>query len=261
MLDTQFPWFPVLTGIAYTIGLFWSWWKISDTPRRFHGFSIQARRDALIPASLSLLLGAVIGGRISFTFLHWPAFQSDPIQILRLDNGGLDWIGVPLGIAVACLLFSGWKNIDPRFLLEDQLPLWTALITIWWLSCGFYGLFYGQVLGKTTWLPVVLDAMGEYSSRIPLSWIGVAGTLAGGFVLDWFMERKGLRGERVFGFVCIQSALLLTLSFFRQDPVAPIGEFPSDRLAAIVYLALGVIGLSIHMVYRALKNSETTRKQ
>jgi prolipoprotein diacylglyceryltransferase len=259
MLDTQFPWFPVLTGIGYTIGLYWSWWKIGDTPRRFPGFSIQARREGLVPASLFLLLGALIGGRISFAFLHWSAFQADSIQILYLDNGGLDWIGVPLGIVVACLIISGWKNNDPRFLLEDQLPLWTALVTAWWLSSGFYGLFYGQELANTTWLPVVLDAMGEYTHRIPLSWIGVAGTLAGGFTLDWFLERKQLRGERVLGIVLIQSTLLFALSFFRQDPVAPIGGFPSDRLAAIVYFTLGVIGLTVNWLYLVYKKRGRTQ--
>lgn len=239
MASSSFPWLPVLTGIAYTFGLVWAWRKIGDYPGKYAGISVQARRDWLLPASLALLIGALIGSRLGYILVHPGQYQVHPDMIFRLWDGGLDWIGIPIGMGISCLLYAGLKNAPPLVLLEDQISIWVLVAISWWLACGFYGLYYGSPAPDATWAPRLVDAMGDYSARIPLSWIGAFATCLTGLFLEWLANRWKLQHLFMLAWVS-QFGLLVSLSYFREDPVAPIAGFPSDRLAGLVYLLLGL---------------------
>ncbi len=252
MDSTQSSLYSILAGAGAALGLWWSWWRIADEPRRFVGRSIQARRDILIPAAFSLLTGSLLGSRIAFVFLHWSHYQFHTMEIGRFWEGGLDWTGAPLGAGIFFLIYVGWKGISPVEILEDLSPLWTVLVTAVWLGSGMEGLFVGSPIQSVSWLPATLDEMGSASTRLPLAWIGAVATVLVGSLVDWFSLHQKARVFH-FGYLFMfQMGLLLFFSFIRTDPVAPLAGIASDRLAAGIYLGAALVILIVLRFLRAV---------
>ncbi len=238
---SQISWFSILVGVSAALGLWWSWMRVGDDPRRFGGRSIQARRDVLIPSAFALLAGGLIGARIAFVFLHWSYYQFHTPEIGRVWEGGLDWTGAPLGAAILCLLLAGWKNLSPLEICEDLSPLWLILVTALWIGGGFSGMYYGVSLPSVRWLPALVDASGAFAIRLPLAWIGALVTFLLGILADWLAVHRRIRIFYSVWLFAIQMGMLLVFSFVRVDPVAPLGGVPSDRLAAGVYLGIAIL--------------------
>ena len=247
---TQLSWFSILVGVSAALGLWWSWWRMGEDPRRFAGSSIQSRRSVLIPAAFVLLAGGLIGARIAFVFLHWSYYQFHTPEIGRVWEGGLDWTGAPLGAAILFLLFAGWKNLSPIEICEDLAPLWLILVTALWVGCGFSGMYYGISLPSVRWLPALVDVSGEFAPRLPLAWIGVLVTILTGILADWLADHRKIRIFHFGWMFAVQMGMLLWFSFVRVDPVAPLGGVASDRLAAGVYLGVILVLLAVQWFQR-----------
>lgn len=250
--------YPVLIAAGAALGLFWSWLRIADDPRRFEGHSIHLRRDGLIPAAFTLLAGGLFGSRIAFVFLHLSYYQFHVSEIGRFWEGGLDWTGAPLGAAVLFLIYVGWKGLSPLEILEDLSPFWTVLVAALWLGCGTEGLYVGPPLKSTYGVDAIVNGTELSSARLPLAGIGAVVTVLAGSFVDWYSVRRKIKMFH-FGWVFIfQMGLLFSFSFIRKDPVAPLAGIASDRLAAAVYFLAALVILLILWLTRNPRNNTLT---
>ena len=106
---------------------------------------ISGRKD-LSNLLMSLMLGGVAGSRIAYVVEHWRAeFAAHPLDVLRIDRGGLMFYG---GLVLSLVVFLGWciaKREHPLKLADlfcTFVPLGHACGRI---GCFFYGCCYGKL--------------------------------------------------------------------------------------------------------------------
>ena len=109
------------------------------------------------------LVAGLVGARAAYVAMNWGLYRQAPLEILRLDHGGLVFYG---GLA-AGLAAAGWV------LVRHRLPLWRTLDllvpplvaahALGRIGCFFNGCCYG----KPTTLPWGVAFPGEGAPRHP----------------------------------------------------------------------------------------------
>lgn len=129
-------------GLMAAIGLFAA---MSFAGARSHGAGLPS--DRIQSLIFFAFLGGIVGARAAYVILNWSDFASSPIEIVRLDHGGLVFYG-GLGGGLLTLLFSmrrfqlpSWKTLD---LLAPPLVLAHAIGRI---GCFLNGCCYGKRIG------------------------------------------------------------------------------------------------------------------
>ncbi len=107
-----------------------------------------ANLDALL---WHVILGTVIGARLGHCLFYEPEYYlSNPIEILKIWEGGLASHGGTAGVFLALWLYSRRHPQEPFGWLADRLTIPTAL-TATFIRLG--NLFNSEIYGKITTLP------------------------------------------------------------------------------------------------------------
>ncbi len=105
--------------------------------------------DLVYDFAFWLLVGGLVGARLSYVFYNWPLFSFNPWEALAVWEGGLNFYGGLLGGLTAGLIFVYWKKLP----LEDISDL-AGLALPLGLAIGRIGCFLnGCCYGKPTRLP------------------------------------------------------------------------------------------------------------
>ena len=94
-----------LAYIAGLLGAFWLMRRTIRTPRLWPGNPVMT--EAQLEALLTwIIVGVILGGRIGYVLFYQPqAYLTDPLQILRVWEGGMSFHGGLLGVVVAGIVF------------------------------------------------------------------------------------------------------------------------------------------------------------
>jgi hypothetical protein len=241
--------YPLFTAFGASLGLAWAWWIVySNNPHRYSTRRQEAYLEFLLVGGLAALAGGLMGGRLGYVFLNWSYYVNHTPEIIRLQAGGLEWGGGVFGAAIFVMLVCGLYDQMPQPLLSDLLPFFAILVVVLWLAAGSASVYYGPEHARSWWTVASLDQLGETKPRIPINLLAAIFTAAAGLWLDQSCPRV-LAPYRFEIFAGLEMFLLLLLSFFRADPVAPIAGMPGDRVFAIAYLAV-ILALLIWKVLR-----------
>jgi phosphatidylglycerol---prolipoprotein diacylglyceryl transferase len=139
-------------ALAYILGIIAGWFyarAIISSERLWGGpapFTVIDFDDFVV----WITLGIILGGRIGYVlFYNLPHFAENPIEILRLWNGGMSFHGGVLGCIVAIVLFAMRRGI-PILSLGDV----TAAVAPIGLFLGRIANFInGELWGRPTDVP------------------------------------------------------------------------------------------------------------
>jgi len=112
------------------------------------GRSVGLDRDALLDVGIAALVGGVVGARLFFVISEWGYFAVSPLEIIRIDKGGLWFYGGALGGAVAALATMWVRKLPVRRTLDvmaSVLPLGHAFGR---MGCFLNGCCFGKVTGS-----------------------------------------------------------------------------------------------------------------
>lgn len=188
-----------------------------------------------IGAAWAVLLGALLGSRAEFVFLHLGYYRHHAGEVFQLWLGGLGWPGALAGgLAALAIVWRYWRK--PLAQLADGLaPLALPLAAGAWLGCWETGCAYGFLLPGWGGMAVV-DESGAVLRRFPLQLLAVL-ALAG--LAAWLEFRKpkpqpagGYAGRVVLGL----GALMLLASFLRADPAPRWVGLRPDTWAALLWV-------------------------
>ncbi len=213
-------------ALAYIAGLVGGWWLIRAalrTPRLWAGKPVMT--EAQLESLLTwVIVGVILGGRIGYVLFYQPGvYLGDPLQILRVWEGGMAFHGGFLGVVVAGILFCrryGLSMLSTGDMMAMVAPLGLFLGRI----ANFIN---GELWGRATEVPWGVGFPGEAAlcdgvicGRHPsqLYEAGLEGVVLGALVL-WAVWRGGWlqRPGRVMGlFIAGYGAARFFVEFFRQ---------------------------------------------
>jgi phosphatidylglycerol:prolipoprotein diacylglycerol transferase len=129
-------WYGVLLAAGFGAGLLHLTWL--------------ARREGRDPAFASdlafwIIIGGILGARVAYVLGNWGEFAQNPLQILRIDKGGLVFYGGFFGAGLAIWLFARARKVPLLWLFDytlTALPLGHALGR---LGCFINGCCHGAV--------------------------------------------------------------------------------------------------------------------
>ena len=172
-------------SLAYLAGILVGWWyllKLIDRPG-----APMARRhaDDLV---FYATLGVILGGRLGYVLFYRPKFYfSDPLQILRIWDGGMSFHGGVIGTTLGILWLARKHRLD-WLRVHDYVA-----------CCVPFGLFFGRLAnfvnselwGRETRVPwAIVFPNGGDAPRHPsqLYEAGLEGLLL--FAILWFLFWK-----------------------------------------------------------------------
>ncbi|MES2335056.1 MAG: prolipoprotein diacylglyceryl transferase [Pseudomonadota bacterium] len=139
-------------ALAYIAGILIGWWIVLRAIRNPSLWSGQppATAEQVERLLTWIVLGVILGGRIGYVlFYDLPTYLADPIQILKVWEGGMSFHGGFAGVVIASILFCRRERI-PLLSMGDLL----AVATPTGLMLGRIANFINAELwGRPTSLP------------------------------------------------------------------------------------------------------------
>ncbi len=124
-------------ALAYIIGILLGWRLVANAVRRTHLW--KDNRPVMTTTQVEdllfwVILGVILGGRLGYVLFYQAGFyMSNPLQILKLWEGGMSFHGGAIGVIIAAFYYTTRHNI-PRVSTGDMVCLGLAP-----------GLFLGRV--------------------------------------------------------------------------------------------------------------------
>jgi phosphatidylglycerol---prolipoprotein diacylglyceryl transferase len=138
-------------SLAYIGGILVGWWfgkKIIN--KRFLNIGQQFNIKEFDDLITYLIVSIIVGGRIGYiVFYNLTYYITNPLDIIKIWEGGMSFHGALIGIIIGTYLFSERKKISCLFLLDI-----IACVSPIGLFFGRIANFInGELVGKTTSVP------------------------------------------------------------------------------------------------------------
>lgn len=190
-------------------------------------------------------VGTIVGARLGHCLFYEPGiYLRNPLQILKIWEGGLASHGAGIGLFIALGLFVKKYKVDTLWLF-DRLAIMIAL-------SGFFirmgNLFNSEIVGCPTTQPwgFIFENNGDTFARHPSQLYEAVGYLAIGLTLLWMYfkteaaKRKGL----IFGLaMALIFAYRFVVEFTKETQVAFEKSMALDmgQWLSIPFVVLGLI--------------------
>lgn len=151
--------------VAFSIGPFMvHWYGIAMACAAALGISYLVKKgktlgfneDDMLSLGLWVIVAGVVGARLMFVavnFPHW--FWTDPVQVIKVNEGGLAWHGGLLGGLVAGWLFLRKRpHLDFSTLADLAVPG----VAVGYILIRFANIINHEVLGRTAELGFIWPA-------------------------------------------------------------------------------------------------------
>lgn len=159
-------------ALAYIVGLIAGWKlivRMLSTPRLWQG-PAPMPPEAVERLLTWVIFGVILGGRLGYVAFYQPGhFLQNPLQILRVWEGGMSFHGGFLGVVVAGIWFCKRENI-PMLPLAD---LMAAVAPIGLFLGRLANFVNAELWGRPTALPWGVAFPGEAAQACGDSVIGV----------------------------------------------------------------------------------------
>lgn len=124
-------------ALGYIVGIAIGWWIIRmaiSRPRLWAGETPAMTREQLEELVTWMVVGIIVGGRLGFVLFYQPGYYlQNPLDIIKLWQGGMSFHGGFLGVVVGVILFSrkhGLVTISVGDLLAIATPPALGLVRV-----------------------------------------------------------------------------------------------------------------------------------
>jgi len=205
------------------------------------------KAGAWIDAGLISVVGGLIGGRLIHVALYGAYFRENPLEILRIWHGGLDWHGAVIGGLVGLGIASLQGRVRFRAFTDVAaflLPVGAALIYTgcWMTSCG-----HGREVASLADFPPLIaqelpDLYGVMAPRLASQMYGVIGSVILLGVAAMLARRTSIEGVGFWQILVLIATAALAIGFTRGDAIAMIGGVRVDQVLDAGMILVGVVG-------------------
>ncbi len=188
--------------------------------------------------ALTALLAGLAGGRIAYVLLRWDLFRDNPVEILRLDHGGLVFFG---GLAGG-LLGGVWAIRRAGMPLARTVDLLIPPLVLAHAFGRIGCLLNGCCYGKFTSLPWGIRFPGEELRRHPTQLYEALALLAIFFLLKRLERRAPRPGTVLLAYGLSYALWRFFVEFLRADnPPIALGLTIFQWISVGVALVSGIL--------------------
>ncbi len=205
-----------------------------------------ARRLGLDPDEIwtvaPYIVGAAIaGGRLAYVGAHLAEFRRAPLEVLRIDRGGLGSFGALIAALVALYLFARIRRL-PMWRLADALAI---AIPINYLFMRVGNFLIGELYGDATSLPWGVTIPGVAGARHPVPLYDALAQV----VLIGLLTRRA-RSVPFDGFLFwwtlfYVSVIRFAMDLFRSEWRA-VGFLTLGQIGAFALAAASILAVLLH---------------
>ena len=135
-------------SLAYISGILIGWWLGSKIIlQKFNSLDSRFRTKEFDDFITYLIISILIGGRIGYVlFYNFGYYLENPLEILKIWEGGMSFHGALIGIIIGSYFFSSSRNL-PIFFLLDIIACVSPIGIFFGRLANFIN---GELIGKTT---------------------------------------------------------------------------------------------------------------
>jgi len=206
-------------SLAYIAGILIGWWYLLKLLAQPGAPMARRHADDMV---FYATLGILIGGRLAYVLFYQPSILRNPIEILKLWEGGMSFHGGVIGVSLG-IIWLARKNGLQWLRLHDYIA-----------CCVPFGLFFGRLAnfvngelwGRVTDVPWAVVFPGEYAMGLPrhpsqLYEAGLEGIILFA-VLAWMFWKTNARyepGKLVGTFLLGYGLSRFFVEYFREPDV------------------------------------------
>ncbi len=195
--------------------------------------------DLIHNLAVLVILGAIIGSRIAYIFRSPAYYFSNPIEILKIWQGGLTIHGGIIGALILALIYVIWVKKIPKKIIWKITDL-VALIMPLSIAIGRIGCsLINDHQGAETSLPWGI-VWSDGTIRHPVAEYLIIANLAIFFVLRFLKPRLAKPGQLSISFLFLYSISRFFLDFTRSIDT-PLSDIHYLGLSTAQWLSLVVI--------------------
>lgn len=209
-------------SLAYIAGIIIGWWYLLRLIAQPGAPMARRHADDMV---FYVTLGIILGGRIAYVLFYQPSILANPIDIIKLWEGGMSFHGGAIGVSIAILLLVRKEKLN-WLRVHDYIA-----------CCVPFGLFFGRLAnfvngelwGRVTdvpWAVIFPSAGPEPRHPSQLYEAGLEGLLL--MIVLWLMfwktQARYAPGKLVGTFLLGYGLSRFCVEFFRQ-PDAQLTEF------------------------------------
>lgn len=176
---------------------------------------------------LVFILG-ILGARIFYVLENIGYYLKTPIEIFRLQHGGLSWFGGLILGVVASYIYLSRKKLDIYRILDLVIPYVVLGQAIGRIGCFLNGCCFGKISDSGIYFPVhnaILVPIQIYSSLL-LVLIFV--------ILRFLQNRPHWSGKIFFSYIFLYSIKRFFIEYWRIDNPNVLWGFTLFQLLSIV---------------------------
>ena len=203
-------------------------------------------------------VGVIIGGRLGYVlFYNFPIFIRQPVEILKVWQGGMSFHGGLIGVIIALWVYS--KKFKLSFF---EVSDFVAPLVPIGLAAGRIGNFInGYLIGRVTDVPwAVVFSKVDLLPRHPSSLYEffLEGVLLF-IILWWYSAKKRPRMAVTALFLTLYGSFRIFCEFFRQpDPQLGFVGFGWLTMGQLLSIPMVLIGLFLfYVIYYNKKQKHT----
>ena len=245
-------------GISYLAGIILGWTYLKLYVSRFSKSWSSVEIDDLV---FYAAIGAVIGGRIGYTFFYdWGSFVENPIKIFALWEGGMSFHGGIIGVAVALFFFA--KKTEKNLLSVGDFFVPAVPIG---LGLGRCANFINQELwglpSNVSWAVTFTNPAAGFIARHPSQLYQAVGEGLIIFVLLFFFVRVELREGKVTALFLIFYSLFRFLAEFFREPDAHLGYILGGWLTMGQILTVPLMFIGVAIFFKDTVDMKTIKRK
>jgi phosphatidylglycerol:prolipoprotein diacylglycerol transferase len=235
-------------SLAYIAGILIGWRYLRLLLRQSDPPMSPKQADDLVTWAT---VGVIVGGRLGYVLFYDPAMLLNPVDILRLWDGGMSFHGGALGVSLALILFARahclqWLRVHDYAACDVPIGLFFGRIA---------NFVNGELWGKPSTLqwaivfPSSRDGLARHPSQLYEA--GLEGMLLFA-LLTWLFWRTSLRhspGRLVGAFLAGYGVARFTAEFFREPDTQLVHFAATTGLHMGQWLTLPMIAIGLYLLW------------
>lgn len=221
----QIGWFKLRWySVSYIVSILLGWWYLNKLLLQPGAPMARRHADDFV---FYATLGIILGGRLGYCIFYAPQIFANPIDVLKLWEGGMSLHGGAIGVIIAIWLFvrrNGLNFLRVCDYIACATPFGLFLVRL----ANFAN---GELWGRPTDLPWAIifprapDELGRHPSQLYEAGLEGLVSMAILWFLFWRTDARYYPGRLMGALALIYGCARFSLEFIREPDVGVTGLF------------------------------------